>query len=138
MQQNSDDLFLIRYVPDQYKTQQICDKVVDDCLAALKFVPAWFLTSKMIKKLFTALYADGNILYFDEDSGNVTFCFNEMGTLSVNLNNINRDDTNNEEDDPNTIIHIRLLDRNIKFEKHKILKKELNKELMPVAWHPNR
>ena len=116
----------------------MCDKVVDDCLAALKFVPAWFLTSKMIKKLFTALYADGNILYFDEDSGNVTFRFNEMGTLSVNLNNINRDDTNNDEDDPNTIIHIRLLDRNIKFEKHKTLKKELNKELMPVAWHPNR
>ena len=26
-------------------------KAVDDCLAALKFVPDWFVTSKMIKKL---------------------------------------------------------------------------------------
>ena len=25
-----------------------------------------------------------------------------------------------------------------KFEKGKALKKELNKELMPAAWHPNR
>ena len=25
----------------------MCDKAVDDCLAALKFVPDWFVTSKM-------------------------------------------------------------------------------------------
>ena len=31
------------------------DKAVDDCLAALKCVPDWFVTSKIIKKLFTAL-----------------------------------------------------------------------------------
>ena len=53
--------YLIYNVPDQYKTQQICDKAVDDCLAALKFVPDWFATSKIIKKLFTDLYADENI-----------------------------------------------------------------------------
>ena len=50
-----EDLFWTRHVPDQYKTQQMCDKAVDDCLATLKFVPDWFVTSKMIKKLFTAL-----------------------------------------------------------------------------------
>ena len=33
----------------------MCDKAIDDCLATLKFVPDWFVTSKMIKKLFTAL-----------------------------------------------------------------------------------
>ena len=43
------------YVPDQYKTQQMCDKGVNNCLASLKFVPHWFVTCKMIKKLFTAL-----------------------------------------------------------------------------------
>ena len=51
----------------------MCDKAVDDCLATLKFVPDWFVTSEMIKILFTALYAYENILYFNEDSGNVTF-----------------------------------------------------------------
>ena len=40
----SDDPFSIRYIPDQYTTQQMCDKVVDDCLAALKLVPDWFVT----------------------------------------------------------------------------------------------
>ena len=51
----SDDIFSLRYLPDQYKTQQMCDKGVDDFLAALKFVSSWFVTSKTIKILFTAL-----------------------------------------------------------------------------------
>ena len=78
----------------------MCDKAVDDCLAPLKFVPDWFITSKMVKILFTALYADENILYFSEYSGNVVFICNEMGILNIDLNNINLDDTNYEEDDP--------------------------------------
>ena len=57
-----DDPFSSRYVPDQYRTKQMYDKAVHDSLVALKFVPNWFVTSKMIKLLFTALYADKNKL----------------------------------------------------------------------------
>ena len=46
-----------------------------------------------------------------------------MDILSVNLDNINFDDTNYEKDDPDTIILIRLLTLHIKFEKHKTLLK---------------
>ena len=106
-----------RYVPAQYKTQQMCDKAVDDCLAALKFVPSWFVASIMIKALFTALYAHENILYFNEDSSNVVFISNGMGILNIDLNNINLDNTNYDEEDPDTIILIRLLSWHIKFEK---------------------
>ena len=42
----------------------MCDEVVDDSLAATKLIPDWFVTSKMIEKLYTALYTDENILYF--------------------------------------------------------------------------
>ena len=42
------DHISIRCVPDQYKTQQMCDKTVDDCLAALIFVPDWLVTRKII------------------------------------------------------------------------------------------
>ena len=38
--------------------------------------------------LCTALYADDGLFSFDEDSADVTFFCNEMGILSVNLNNI--------------------------------------------------
>ena len=79
-------------------------------------IPDWFVTSKMIKELFTALYADENILYFNEDSRNVVFSCNEMGILNIDLNNINLDN-------PDTIIFVRLLAWHIKFEKCKALKK---------------
>ena len=60
-----------------------------------------------------------------------------MGILSVNLNNINLDN-NFDEDDPDTIILIRLLARHSKFKKSKALKKKISEELMPIAWHPKR
>ena len=81
----------------------MCDKAVDDCLAVLKFVSDWFVTSKMIKKLFTALYADEDTLYFNEDFGNVVFSCNEIGTRNIDLNCINLDDNNLDEDDPDPL-----------------------------------
>ena len=77
----------------------------------------------MIEKLLTALYTDDNILYFNEDSVNVVFSCNDMGVLNIDLNNINLDDSNYDEDDPETIIYIRLLAWHMKFEKHKAYKK---------------
>ena len=76
-----EDSFSTRYVPDQYKIQKMSDKAVDDFLVALKLVPDWCVTIKMIKKLFTDLCADENILYFNENSSNVIFGCNEMGIL---------------------------------------------------------
>ena len=54
--------------------------------------------------------------------------------LSVDLNNINLDDDNFDEDDPEIIIHVRLMAWGNKF------KERVTKELreMPVAWHPTR
>ena len=45
----SEDPFLIVYCPDKYKTQRMCSEAVADSLAALKLIPDWFVTSKMIK-----------------------------------------------------------------------------------------
>ena len=60
-----------------------------------------------------------------------------MVILKIDLDNISPDD-NFDEDDPDTVILMRLLAWYIKFEKYKELKKELSEELMPVAWHPDR
>ena len=48
------------------------------------------------------MYADENILYFNEVSGNVVFSCNEMGTFNIDFNL----DNNFDEDDPGTITHI--------------------------------
>ena len=92
-----------------------CNKAVDDFLSALEFVPDWLVSSEMMKKLLTRLYADDNIFCFNEDSDDAIFSCHGMGILSIDLINVNLDDTNYDEDDPQTIIHIRLLASYIKF-----------------------
>ena len=89
----SEDPVKLEYSHNRYKTQEMCNKAVDNFLSALKFVTDWFVTSKIIKKLLTALYADDNILYFNEDAGDVVFSCNEIGILSIGFNKINLDDT---------------------------------------------
>ena len=49
------------------------DKAVDSFLLTLKFVPDWFFTSRIIKKLYNSLSTDDSTLLFDKDFGNVTF-----------------------------------------------------------------
>ena len=117
----------------------MCEKAVDDSLAALKLIPNWFDTTKMIKELFTALYADENILYFNEDSANVTFSCKEMDVRNMDLNKITLDN-NIDEDDPDTILlfisDFWLGILNLKNVKH--LKKMISEELMQIVQHPKR
>ena len=88
----------------------------------MKLVPDWFVTSKIIKKLFGAFFADYNILCFNEDSSTAVSFWNEMGIDNIDLNNINLDN-NFDEDHADTIIFIRLLGWHTKFEKRKKCKK---------------
>ena len=135
----SNDHFSMRYVPDQYKIQPVCDIAVDDCLAALKFVAEWLVKSKMIKRFFTTLYADENILYFNENPSNTVFNCNGVGILNIDLNNMNLDNTDYEEDDSDTINYsYQTLAWQIKFKKRKTLKEKISEELMPIAQHPKR
>ena len=89
------------HCPYKYITKEMCDEAINDSLAALKLIPDQFVTSKMVRKLFTALYADENIFYFNEDSVDAIFNYNEMGMVNIDLN-INLDN-NFEEEDPNIL-----------------------------------
>ena len=66
-------------------------------------VPDWFVTSRVIKELFTALYADENVFYFNGDSDNDVLFLNEMGILNIVLKNTNLDN-NFDEDDPDILL----------------------------------
>ena len=116
----SENLSSVRYVPDEYKTQQIVDKADNDCLTALIFLHDWFVTSIMIKnfllictvmKIYSTLMKILPVLYFPV----MKYVF----LIIIDLNDINLDDTSYEEDDLDTIILIRLLAWHNKFQKHK-------------------
>ena len=61
---------------------------------------------QMIKKFLDTLYANENILYFDEDSGKVVFHCDKMSIRDIDFNNLDNDF---DEDNPGAIIHVRLL-----------------------------
>ena len=60
----------------------------------------------------------------------------DVDILSVDLQKIDLHDVNFYEDDPETILHVTFLPWPNKFEKRKTFKRDVSKELMPVAWHP--
>ena len=57
--------FMLKHCLDRNKTQELCNKAVDNFLQALKFIPDWFVEIKMIKKLHNALFTDDDIHFFD-------------------------------------------------------------------------
>ena len=69
---------------------------------------------KYIAPIDIKLYADDNILYFNKDVEDVIFSCNEMGILSIDLNTIKLDNTNYNEDEPETIIHVIVNLENVK------------------------
>ena len=93
----------------------------------------------MIKKLFIALYADENILYFNKDFVDVIFDYNKTGTLNIDLNNISLG---------NNLMKIILVllflsdfwlgILNLENAKNKKKKKKITEELMPIVWYLNR
>ena len=88
----------------------MCDEAVDGSLPALKFIPDWSVTCKMLEKLDDALHANNDILFCNEDFYKVTFIANEGRVVAVDLDKINLDNDNNfYEDDSDAIIHARLL-----------------------------
>ena len=60
------------------------------------------------------MYAYENIPFFQEDSGNIIFPFNEMSILNIDINNINLDN-NFIQDNPNSVILVRRLAWHIEF-----------------------
>ena len=84
----------------------MCDEAGNDPLSVLIFFLIGLLQVKLLKNFFNALYTYNNIIYFNDNSGNVTFSCNKMGILSIDLNNINFDNSY-DDDDPETIIYVR-------------------------------
>ena len=66
-------------------TQEMCDEAIDTSLLALKFVPDWFVTNKMLEKLDVVFSND------DMDLDDKNFSSDGIGIVTIDLNNINLD-----------------------------------------------
>ena len=59
---------MLKHCHNKYKTQEICDKAVNSYLLALKFIPDWFAKIKMIEKLNSSVFFNGDVVFGDLDS----------------------------------------------------------------------
>ena len=101
---------------DQYKTQKNRNEAVNDCLAALKFVPGWFVDN--------ALQANDVIVFYNEGFNKVTFIACQIHIPAADLDRIKLNNDNNfYEDNHDTSIHVRLLAWRSNFKKRKALEK---------------
>ena len=78
----------------------------------------------MLQVIDKALHVDDDTLFYNEDFDKVTFVACQRHILAAYLDNINLDNDNNfDEDDLDTISHVRLLAWRSKFKKCKAIKK---------------
>ena len=74
-----------------------------------QFAPNWFVMNKLPDKLDNVEFCNDGIDLPDIDSHFATFFSDEVSVITMNFNNINLDDNNFDEEDPETIIHVRLI-----------------------------
>ena len=134
----SEDPFMRKHCLDRYKTQEMCDKAVDDFLPALKFFPGWFVTKKMVKKLDDDLFCNDDIIFVNKGFNNVTFLVMKwiflvqiLIILTLMIKILIR------MDDPETIIHIGLMVWRNRFKQRKACKKEYKQRINAFSMTPN-
>ena len=82
---------MLKYCSERYKTQKMCDKAVEGCLSALKFVADWFVSSKILEILGNVLFSNYDVDFDHIGSDIVTFFSDDMDINIIDLNNINLD-----------------------------------------------
>ena len=97
------------YVPDHFKTQEICDKGVWEDSSFLQYVPDWFVTWEWVD-----MWHDD---YYDDDGGHWD----------------DDDDDDNSDDNED-----KSFEWYEKKKKRKAQKASIKEELLPIAWLPSR
>ena len=63
---------MLKHWLNWHKIQKICDKAVDACPSAFKFVLDWLVTSKMLKIFDDAVFSSNDIDLNDIESDIIT------------------------------------------------------------------
>ena len=61
-----EDPWLLRCVPDHFKAKEMCDQAVKEDSSSLQFVPDWFVTREQINRWYGDYYDDDGD-YWDND-----------------------------------------------------------------------
>ena len=92
----------------------------------------------MIEKLGNVVFSNDDI-DLDVIGPDIAALFSDgMGLVTIDHNNINLNDDNFDEDDPINIVFVRLIAWCNRFKQSKAGGNNIDKKLLPIAWHPTR
>ena len=74
---------VLKHCLSRYKTQETCEKSVDACLQALKFVSVWFVTNNMLDSLDNTVFFNDNVGLCNVDSDTVTILLLLISALTM-------------------------------------------------------
>ena len=123
----SKENFMLKYCLNRYEAQDRCDKAVNACLPALKFVPDWIFTNKMLQKLDDLVFSNYDIVFVNPDS-DVSFFSDDAGLVNAGCNNASLEDVNFDYDDPETIIHFSCMNWCNRYKQCKARKKKISND----------
>ena len=118
---------MVKYCLHRYKTQEICDKAIDDFLPALKFVHDWFVTNKMLENYSNVVFSNDDIVLLIKILIFFTLFSDSMGLNTLNLDNANVEHDKFDEDDPETIVHVRITACRNRYKQRKAFKEDISK-----------
>ena len=105
-------------------------------LLTLKFAPDWLVTNRMLEKLDNFVFSSDAIIFNHVDYNIITFLSDNVDFNTIGLHNINFNNDNFDEEDPEVIIHVGLMDRPNRIKLCTTCRK--SKELTYMAWHSTR
>ena len=127
------------HVSNYCKNQKMCEKAVDICvqkfflkkkyinvvsinISLKKYVKKlfclstniricswWLVKNKMLEKRDDVVFANDDIVFINWDYDNVSCFGDDMALVNINVNNVSLDDDNFDDDDPKTVIHVRIM-----------------------------
>lgn len=80
----------------------MCDKAIGAFLPTLKFVLDWFVNNTILKKV-------DEIFFGNADSNIIRIPSNDIGFNTIYLSNVNLDEDNFDENNPETIIYVKIM-----------------------------
>ena len=107
---------MLKYYPDNHKIQTMCDETVDFYLITLncyryeyeyQMIPDDL--NNILERLDNSVFSNCDIFLHNVCSNIITFPCDDMGSNNIDGKNINLNDDNFDEDDPETMNHVRLI-----------------------------
>ena len=131
-------IFMLKHYLDRNKTQEMCDNIVHAWLPALKFLLDGFVSKKMLEKLDDVLVSNDDAIFVNVHFDNTTFLVMRWVLILHILMMLTLMIIILMKNDPDSLIHVRLMAWCNKHKQYEACKKEITRELMAVACDPTR